>query len=34
MFWFTTFDEVTPASILGGPTWQIAGRRGHFTLIH
>jgi hypothetical protein len=31
-FWFTTFDQVTPETILTEPIWQKAGQEGHFRL--
>ena len=32
-FWFTTFDQVTPRSVLERPIWEIAGQDGRFSLV-
>ncbi len=32
-FWFTTFDQLTQASVLSQPIWQIAGRVGEHNLV-
>ena len=32
-FWFTTFDQISPASILNKPIWEIAGQEGRFPLV-
>jgi hypothetical protein len=32
MFWFTTFDQVTPQTVLG-PVWQVAGEAGQVALL-
>jgi len=33
MHWFTTKDQVTPASVLSQPIWQVAGQDEHLALI-
>ena len=33
VFWFTTFDQVTPRSVLDEPVWEIAGQDGCNSLI-
>jgi hypothetical protein len=33
VFWFTTFDQVTPTSVLEKPIWMIAGQEGNFPLV-
>jgi hypothetical protein len=32
-FWFTTFDQVKPQSVLNEPIWEIAGQDGLFALV-
>lgn len=33
MFWFTTFEQVTPDAIFSQAIWQVAGRDGFFKLV-
>ena len=33
-FWFTTFDQLTPETVLLAPIWQIAGRERQHALLH
>ena len=33
VFWFTTFDQVTPRSVLDERIWEIAGQDGCHSLI-
>jgi hypothetical protein len=32
-FWFTTFDQVTPATVLTEPIWKVAGREDLHQLV-
>ena len=33
-FWFTTFDQLTPETILSASIWHVAGREGRHALLH
>jgi len=32
-FWFTTFDQVTPETVLTAPIWQVAGADKCYALL-
>lgn len=32
-FWFTTFDQISPETVLTEPIWQVAGKEGLYSLV-